>query len=302
MEKFEQIVQEVGQRILKSQEIEITDTHVYKGHESSTIDITAKNLMQAAIEMHVPDFEGIIRFELRPYSKTLIESHDHVPLVLIIDELDGTTNTKRYLSSAFQYHPLAAISIALALTSSLEDLVIGAVYTLDTGDTFSALRFDREQFLAFHNRQRILPQSITRTRGDSQSRIMVIGYSNSHRMEKGTLEDALWHQGFRTYEGCRASSMDVISILRNSFDAYIDLRSYWSTKIQGEETEAMLQVYDVAGVLPIAQGCGLKVTDAQGKPWGKYSFDDSIPLVVARPDIHTRILNAIRPLVEEWQA
>ena len=257
--------------------------------------------MQTALERHLPYFEGILRFELRPYQKTLLEIKEHMPLVLIIDELDGTTNTKRCLASCLDFAPLATISLALSLSESLEGLVIGAVYALDQREVFSAIRVEQDQFLAFHNRCRMLPTEFTHTRGDSQRRIMVIGYSNSHRREKGELEQLLYDAGFRIYEGCRASSVDILNMLRNAFDAYVDLRRFWSTKVGGEEKEAMLQVYDVAGVVPVAEGCGLVVTDAEGRPWKKYSFDETISLVVARPDIHAKIINIIAPLVADWQ-
>jgi fructose-1,6-bisphosphatase/inositol monophosphatase family enzyme len=258
--------------------------------------------MQAAIERHLPHFEGIIRTELQPYTKTLIEISEHSQLVLIIDEIDGTTNTKRCLTASLEYHPLSAVSIALSLTESLDDLVVGAVYTLDRGEVFSAFRICESDFLAFHNHRRIDPEEVIHIKGDSKKRVLVIGYSNSHRLKKGELEQVLYDQRMKVYEGCRSSGMDIVSLLRNQSDAYIDLRRYWSTKDgQNKEREAMLQVYDIAGIVPIAEGCGLKVTDAEGKSWEDYSLDDTIPLIVSRPGIHADILKTISPLVEKWK-
>lgn len=299
---LETTVREVGEQILSQRGTGIADTHDYKGHESSTIDVYARERMQALLDRHIPDFEGIIRFELRPYTKTLIETQEHRHLVLIIDEIDGTTNTKRCLAANLEYRPLAIVSVALSTSESLKDLVAGVVYALDQGDVFSAFRVEGTNFLAFHNRLLIDPEAIVQTRGDSRKRVLVIGYSNSYRLKKGELEQALYDQKVKVYEGCRASGMDIINMLRNYADAYIDLRHYWSTKDdQGEEKEAMLEVYDIAGVIPIAEGCGLIVTDAEGKSWEGYSLEDTMPLVVARPDIHSLILETIRPLVEEWK-
>lgn len=299
--KIERVVRETGEEILAQRGTRIFDTTDYKGHESSTIDNFARERLQAALDRYLPELEGIVRFELRPFTKTLIEHKEHQEFVLIVDEIDGTTNTKRCLSAALKYRPLALVSAAISTSKSLKDLIVSAVYTFDQGEVFSALSVDDDNFLAFCNNQVIQPSSIVATRSDSRRRILVIGYSNSHRLEKGKVEQALYDKKLKVYDGCRASGMDIINLLRNATDAYIDLRHYWSTKDeQGQEKEAMLQVYDVAGVIPIAEGCGLKVTDAESKSWRKYNLDDTIPLVVARPDIHQLILDTIKPFVEEW--
>jgi len=300
---LERVAREVGQHVLSLRKLDICDTHDYKGHESSTIDSCARDFMQTCLERHLPEFEGKVRFELRPITKSLMEKEEHVDLVLIIDEIEGTTNTKRCLASAFdEYRPQAVISLALSLSDSLKDVVASVVYTLDLGETFSALRVEGDKFLAFLNQKLIDPELVIHTRGDSRRRVLVIGYSNSHRLKKGELEQTIYDQGFRVYEGCRASGMDMVNLIRNQTDAYIDLRRFWSTKgSSGKEKEAMLEVYDCAGVLPIAEGCGLVVTDAEGNSWHDYQLNDAIPLVVARPDIHPKILETIQPLVEKWK-
>jgi len=297
---LEKIVREAGEEILTQRGTKIFDTADYKGHESSNIDIFARERVQAALDRHLPELEGIVRFELRPFSKTLIEINEHQHLVLIVDEIEGTTNTKRCLAAALEYRPLALVSLAVSTSKSLKDLILGAVYTFDQGEVFSALCAADDNFLTFHNGRVIQPSSVVSARGDSRKRILVIGYSNSHRVEKGELEQAFYDKKLKVYDGCRASGMDIINLLRNATDAYIDLRHYWSTKDeQGKEKEAMLQVYDIAGVIPIAEGCGMKVTDAEGKSWREYNLEDTVPLIVARPDIHELILDTIKPFVEK---
>jgi len=298
----EKVVRETGEEILTQHGTRIFDTVDYKGHESSIIDNFARERMQAALDRHLPELEGIVRFELRPFSKTLIETEEHRHFVLIIDEIEGTTNTKRCLAAALEYRPLALVSLALSTSERLKDLFLGTVYTFDQGEVFSALCVGDDNFLAFRNNQMIQPSSVISTRGDSRKRILVVGYSNSHRLQKGEVEQALYDEKLKVYDGCRASGVDIISLLRNATDAYIDLRHYWSTKDeQGKEKEAMLQVYDIAGVIPIAEGCGMRVTDAEGKSWREYNLEDTIPLVVARPDIHQIILDTIKPFVEKWK-
>lgn len=298
---LERVAREAGEEIVTQRGANLFDTTDYKGHESSSIDIFARERVQAALDRHLPELEGIVRFELRPFSKTLLEVDEHQRFVLIIDEIDGTTNTKRCLAAALEYRPTAIVSLALSTSESLKDLLLGAVYTLDRGEVFSALRVSDNNFLAFCNRQVIQPALVVSTRGDSRNRILVVGYSNSHRLKKGEVEQALYDKRLKVYDGCRASGMDIINLLRNATDAYVDLRHYWSTRDeQGQEKEAMLQVYDVAGVIPIAEGCGMKVTDAEGKSWREYNLEDTIPLIIARPDIHQLILDTIKPFVAKW--
>jgi len=295
------IVPVVGEALLASTK-EIFDTHDYKGHESSSLDDVARQLMQKTLDEFLPDFEGMVRLELRPYSIVFLEKREHHPLTLIIDEIEGTTNTKRCMASAFEYRPASLISMGLSFSESLKDLAVGAVYTLDRSEVFSAFKTDGH-FLAFHDNKLIYEDEIIKTKGDSKRRILVIGYSNSHRTKKGQLEQALFDSGLKVYDGCRSSGMDIINIIRNNTDAYVDLRSFWSTKdADGHENEAMLQTYDVAGVIPIAEGCGLKVSDAEGNSWHNYELETPIPLIVSRPDIYEQIMKVVKPFAEKWKS
>lgn len=99
---LEKVVKETGEEILARRGIKIFDPVDYKGQESSIIDDFARERMQAALERHLPQLEGIVRFELRPFSKTLLESEEHRNFVLIIDEIEETTNTKRCLFAALE--------------------------------------------------------------------------------------------------------------------------------------------------------------------------------------------------------
>ena len=303
MFELEKIVRGVGEALLSLHGYEVTDTHDYKGHESSTIDVFARERMQALIDQFLPDFEGIIRLELNPYRRALVEnSSGREPLVLIIDEIEGTTNTKRCQAATFDYRPHAGVSMALSTGEQLDGLVASAFYTLDQSEVFSSLSVGDGFFAAFRNRVLINPADVVETRGDSRHRIIVAGYSNSHRKQKGELEQVLYDVGLKVYDGCRASGLDTINLIRNSFDAYVDLRHYWSTKdSEGQEKEAMLQAYDIAGVIPIAAGCGLLISDATGSSWHSYTANSTIPLVVARPGIYQLILQTISPLVHKWQ-
>jgi len=72
--------------------------------------------------------------------------------------------------------------------------------------------------------------------------------------------------------------------------------------VWGKEFGAMLEVYDIAAAIAIALGSGLVVSDIHGESWGKYKGLGNIPLVIARPDIHQRIIATIKPLVEQFRS
>lgn len=301
---IEAITRGVGEALLglNWQSGRITDTHDIRGHESSTIDAFARERIVTLIEQFLPNFHGDIRLELDPYHRQPIGAASNKrPLMLIIDEIEGTTNAKRCQASVFDYRPHSGISIALSTSGRLGDLIASSFYALDQGEVFSAISVGSGCYAALRDRTLIDPADIVETRGDSKRRIIVAGYSNGHRLKKGELEQVLYDCGLKVYDGCRASGMDIINLVRNSFDAYVDLRHFWSTKAaDGREKEAMLQVYDIAGVIAFAAGCGLAVSDATGGRWQNYAVEDTIPLVVARPDIHQQILDTIAPLVASW--
>lgn len=288
------VVKKTGEEILNCKNFEIVDIRDYKGHEESSIDIVARQAMQDALDQEIPELEGTIRYEHLPYKKNLLEfqvSPKHF-YTLIIDEIDGTTNTKRALSSNFEYFPQAAVCIGLSVSEKLSDFQIGVVYTLDTKEIFSAFKVENGVFLAFRNDKLIYPEDVWKARGDTKFRVLVIGYSNKERIKKAEIEQALWDAGFRVYEGCRASTMDIIGLIRNQNDAYVDPRALWP------ESGAQLQTYDIAAVIPIALGSGLAVSDIHGRNWEDYKQEDIIPLMVARPEIHQKIIETLRPTIE----
>lgn len=311
--RLTQVVRQAGEKIVNNyclrKDGDVFDTHDYKGHESSNIDEWARHHVLDAINQYLTEFEGALRFELLPFHQTMYESHSigrRPKLVLLIDEIEGTTNTKRAASSVFCYRPRALVSIAISYSFNLSDIFASAVYVMDTGEVYSGMRVS-DTFMAQINKTSIAAddrRSISNIYdGDKYRRVIVADYSNSYQLECGQLKQALYNQAIRTYGGCRASGMDILDCIRLQTDAYIDARALWSTKNEaGEEKEAMLQTYDIAGIIPIALGCGLVVTDVFGESWEHFKGENPVPLVVARPAIHKSIIKAIKPLVEEWKA
>jgi hypothetical protein len=146
-----QVVRHAGEDILKFQG-EIVDKGVIGSHETSSIDYHSKSCMEHYLGLFLPNIEGVRRFELMPYEMTLIPEGDEgskaKKYYLIIDELDGTTNTKRALASSLLFRPQASVSIGLSLTEKLGDLQVAAVYDIARQETFTAMKIGKN-FLSF---------------------------------------------------------------------------------------------------------------------------------------------------------
>ena len=292
--KLAEVAEEAGIAVLNSK-IKIEDTHEYKQHEESSIDIVARTAVIKGLEEKIPHLQGNLKFELLPYGKILVEKDDKaIDANLLIDEIDGTTNTKRAMASSLEVVPKAGVCIALSTGDQFSDLQIGVIYTLDTKEVFAGVRIEDDIFYAFKNKEIIYPEDVCKMRGDSKYRVLVTKYSNSKRLEIAEIEQALWDVGYRPYEGCRSSSMDILDIARNEFDAYVDIRALFP-----ENCGAQLQAYDVAAVIPIALGLGLEVSDVFGNSWQSYNEDSVLPLVVCRKEIFKPLMEAIKPIVEK---
>jgi fructose-1,6-bisphosphatase/inositol monophosphatase family enzyme len=285
----------------------IIDTEVKYGHEQSSIDDFARSTMITLLDRWFPHMEGTRRFENMPYNfRILREANDNdlveknKKYVLILDEIDGTTNCKRELANRRDNEiptPHSATCIAVCKNPSVDSAVVGVIHTFDTRDTYSAFRTGNA-FFSFKNDKIVRTRDYQDIKGDTATRIIVAGYSNKNRIEKGKWEDALYNTphnkgGLRVYEGCRASSMDIINIIRGQYDAYVDPRALW-----GKQSGAMLQTYDIAAAIPIARGYGFEVSDVYGNQLTAYKLNDSIPIVISRSkELHKKILDTISPLL-----
>lgn len=295
---LDDVTRDVGRKILDYNG-HIEDTRHVRGHEESNIDILAYEWIQGALEKNfgrLPEskrFRGKYFFELHE----LQDFGDDSGLIIRADEIDGTTNTKRCKASEFSYTPNATVSIAICNGPGLDCVEVGSVYDMKNGCVFSGMKVD-SNYVAFCDRRILDPMDFTEKKGDSSTRIMVVGYSNKERKKKAEIEQAILEsdktgKDFRIYDGSRSTSFDIISIIKNQYDAYIDPRAMWPG------SGAMLYTYDVAGVLPVAMGCGLEVSDIHGNHLGKYEKkDDALTLIVARKGLSEKIGRAIAPFVQ----
>ena len=295
------IVREVGEA-LRHYKGEITDTGIAKGHEFSTLDDFAGRQMLATIERYLPDFNGTVVRELNIKD---IHTHAHQRRrkshVIICDELEGTTNYKRKKSSENPDGPVnSSVTMAFATDENLGSIEIGAIYSFFDHGIYSAFSDGSDsggmKYLAFRNDKLMDPPSFQDRRGDDARRLIVAGYSNKERRNKADVEMALVGSNFRIYDGCRSSTNDVLNMIAdNQFDAYIDPRALWPN------SGAVLQAYDIAGVIPVAAGCGFVVSDVYGDRISKYGIESIIPIIIARPVIHEEVLRAIEPVVTGYK-
>ena len=297
-----QIVREVGES-LRNYTGEITDMEIRKGHEFSTLDDFAGRQIMAAIDRYLSNFDGTVVRELN-----VREVHEHASRqrrkrhVIISDELEGTTNYKRKKCSENPDGPVnSSVTMAFATDENLAAIEVGAVYSFFDGATYSAFAdaVDAKgvRYLSFRNGTLMDPRNFEDSRGDQAKRIIVVGYSNKERGKKAEIEAALVEEKFRIYDGCRSSTNDVLNMLAdNQFDAYIDPRALWPG------SGAMLQAYDIAGVLPIAAGCGLVVTDIFGESIRNYGIESTIPIVIARPTVYEAVLRAVEPVATGYRS
>lgn len=293
MFEMEIIAREVAGKIIDYKGKDVYDSKLKNGEYQgeSVIDQLAYAWTLEALEKHMPDFRGQILTETRPLQDIKIPGQNDW-LYLRIDECDGTTNAKRFAASPLKYTPSSCVSLALCADKGINSILIGTVHDMHNGNTFSGVKM-QDGYWSFMNRSILDPKDFADKKGDDKCRVMVIGYSNGKdksRIKKAELEQKLWDNDIFPYEGSRASTIDILSVVYNQFDAYIDARALW------KGSGAMLHPYDVAGVIPIAQGCGLEVSDMRGKPLEGSKND--LDILVARESVKDKIIDLLGPVLD----
>lgn len=308
------VVKSAGEQILEF-EGPIYDIGESHGQDESSLDEEARDIVNKLLDKTFPHIDGVRRFELRPINVVRLgDEKGTQKLYFIIDEIDGTTNTKRELSMRMflrDLMPRGGVCIAISESESLADIQVGAVFAMDRRTTYTASHIGGGQFHSYQGNERVMDDVHDKQRGDDKTRIMSVGYSNRNRINKGLIEYALFNIAeLVTYgDGVRSSSMDIINIFRNAFDAYVDLRAAWpavtETLIKDSNGQnivkenAMLQAYDISAVLPIVLGLGFYVSDARGNQISQYDLNSAIHIVISRnAELHERILETIAPLVD----
>src|SRR3990167_8494457 len=101
------VVKSAGEQILEF-EGPIYDIGESHGQDESSLDEEARDIVNKLLDKTFPHIDGVRRFELRPINVVrLEEDRDTKKQFFIIDEIDGTTNTKRELSMKMYFKNLA---------------------------------------------------------------------------------------------------------------------------------------------------------------------------------------------------
>ena len=315
-ECLEKVVQLVGKEVLNYRGPNADQTHFAggHGHVSAAIDAYAHDQMMTAVsqifESYLNNRQWIVNlvFEdavatLSAFGFTPTDEQKHNAPVAYIDEIDGTTNVKRAVAARLGGgRPKSAVCIALKNHEKSPTIECGAIYAFDEEATFSGFLAGSDHYIATRNDAIIGVNECKSAAGDSKQRVIVTNYSNEGHLScarlKMAIEKSVNGGKSETYGGCRSSTIDVIDIIRNQYDAYVDCRHLWTRDI---DHNSVLRVYDVAGVLPIARGAGLTVVTPDGAPFSLRGLRGDAPMsvIIGRPAVVGEVVTAIAPVLYE---
>lgn len=315
----EKLVQAVGDEVKALTEAQDKKNEDH-GHQSSSVDEFASNTMTFQLNRiynlsHLKDwnmwlqYEDVVAFASADGASATVEDAAFAP-VAVIDEIDGTTNTKRACAGHLPFElPKSAVTIAVKHDRMSDIFEVGAIYAMDTRQVFSGI-WSEGEYAAYCDGKLIEVGSCDMPKGDSKMRIIVPCYSNVHYEHSAEIMTAIdsglagSHDAKQSecYGGCRSSTMDIIDILRNLYDAYVDIRADWTLESE-LRTNSVLRLYDIAAVVPIAQGAGLKVAFSDGRDFSLTGLetDGPVAVVIGRPIIVDEILESIRPIVSRFK-
>jgi fructose-1,6-bisphosphatase/inositol monophosphatase family enzyme len=302
------IVREVGERMDGTQSggwegQSFNGDHVWSRND---LDATGYVIQAIAQAFGQEGVKGDVTFEGEEISLISPRFNNSQRLRLIYDPIDGTKafdNWKMGGDCPIP-RPGSAVSIA-AVRPVLGEILASAVYCFDQREVFSSMylgnvREGGPQYAAFRNDTLLQPFSQNchgEPRVEAKRRVLCGNYNSKALVDIARLELALMEQGLKVaYGGLTGSSAtDIINVVRGSFCVCLDVRAlcgsggsvpYW---------------YDVAGALPIAKARGLSVvvTNSEGMPLEGGNHDIYMPVafVVARPEVETLVIEAIRTTV-----
>lgn len=287
-------VRRTGEHIRKMPRRNIFDTVVVAQHQFSTVDAEGSNVLRAELDALARSGGGMILEESDSLQVLGDMAKVSYPLY-ICDALEGSVNAKRGLASALRRPIHAGTSVMVLEGSSLSSIAASAFYDLASDVVFSSVRGERASFLPFVDGQLMHEELVTGH--DSQQYVVVPGYSNSNVDARADIEKRLQQAGFSTTGGSRSSAQDLIDMIGNSVDAYVDLRALFSQGM--ERRDEVLHSWDVGGILPVLSGLGasiISVEEDNYKDWQERSFSERLALIVAWPDRIGTILDCLQSL------
>lgn len=294
MLQLSKVVQETGEHVLHIDREKIFDTVEVARHQFSTVDAEASSKLRAVLERELTAFPGTV-LEESEIPRALLEAGRLTYPLLLCDAVEGSTNAKRGLA-AYLRRPILAGTLAMIVESEeLCMIAASAFYDFASQKVFASVRTETGCFLAFIDGQIVAQMHVVETKGDSHAYAIAPGYSHANVEARATVERALLSAGIESAGGSRSSAQDLVNLLCNQADAYVDLRALFPGST--ESRDEVLHTWDVGGLLPILDSVGFRITDATGQlSWQRLRIWDRLAIVVARPMLQSRILEALRAL------
>lgn len=293
MKQLSRVVKETGEHVLNIAPEKIFDTVEVARHQFSTVDAEASSKLRTILERDMRTFPGSV-VEESDIPRALLDLKQLKYPLLLCDAVEGSTNAKRGLA-AYAKRPIQAGVIAMIVESEeLCAIAASAFYDLASRQIFSSVRTERGCFISFIDERIMWPDSVIERKGDSHSYAIVPGYSHANVEARSLVERALLNIGIESAGGSRSSAQDLLNLLTNQADAYVDLRALFPGST--ESRDESLHVWDVGGLLPILDSVGFRITDANLQSWQKLRVWDRLAIIAARPSLILPIINALSSL------
>lgn len=287
------VVRSTGEYVLGLERSKIFDTVEVARHQFSTVDAEAGSFLRKSIKEFMGTFRGTV-LEESDIPRRIPNAADIVYPIVVCDAVEGSTNAKRGLASHLRRPLWAGTSAMILERSTLASIAASAFFDFASGKVFSSVRAEPGSFISFADGT-IIPQSeVTPLRGDSQLYAIVPGYSHGNITSRADVERALLSVGVRSTGGSRSSAQDLVDLLCNQADAYVDLRALFSG--QTDSRDEVLHAWDVGGILPVLDGLGFVIMDAHGRGWQQSCFGEHLALIVTRPSMGQQVLQALQGL------
>lgn len=268
----------------------VRDTVQESGHQFSTVDDEAAGMMLRLIAEVMRDFKGGVVEESKIPGGIVDPSKLKFPCV-VCDAVEGSTNAKRGLAATVRRPILAGTSAVIIERDRLDSVAASAFYDFPSGQVFSSVRTEYGCYLSFVDEKIVADESVAEIRGDSQLYVVVPEYSNDNVAAREEVVRALSEANFHTIGGTRSSAQDLVNILCNQVDAYVDLRALFPGPT-GRRDE-VLHFWDVGALLPVLEGFRFVIRDEQRKGWMEHSCDERMVLMVTRPSLGEKVQRAI---------
>lgn len=285
-----EVVRGTGKYVLRLKPDRIHDTVQESGHQFSTVDDEAAGVMLRLIAAEMRDFSGGVVEESKIPGGIIDVAKLQFPCV-VCDAVEGSTNAKRGLSATVRRPIFAGTSAVILERPSLDSVVASAFYDFASGLILSSVRTEYGCFESFVDGKVLADENVLNMRGDSQDYVVVPEYSHDNLAAREEVVRALSEQGFHTIGGTRSSAQDLVNMLSNQVDAYVDLRAMFPAP-KGHRDE-VLHFWDVGALLPVLEGFGFTICDARRQGWMTHKCGERMVLVVARETLWDRVWSAV---------